>query len=232
MSRQVFMVFFGKARWDEARPAPDAASPAPAPVAVGAAVNTLDDTDAGHPHASGVHPPHESVWLMTVPLIVLSIGGLLGGLLNLPFTDDLQFLSRWLDPVVGEAEHQLTLSGAAQWAFAIISSLVAIAGIGLAYLVYERHRLKAVEPEILAHAWYYDDAVSAFVGGPGREGFDDVLWFDEHVVDGAVNGIGKESAAAGRGLRVLQSGFVRNYALGIALGAVALLGWFVARGVF
>jgi NADH-quinone oxidoreductase subunit L len=169
---------------------------------------------------------------MTVPLIVLSIGGLLGGLLNLPFTPDLQFLSRWLEPVVGEAEHQLTLSGAAQWAFAIISSLVAIGGIGLAYLVYERHRLKAVEPEFLAHAWYYDESIAAFVGGPGYEGFEDVVWFDEHVVDGAVNGLGKGSTAGGRVLRVLQSGYVRNYALGIALGAVVLLGWFVTRGVF
>ncbi len=230
MSRQVFLVFFGKARWDEARPAPDAV--APAPVAVGAAVNTLDDAGAGHPHATAPHPPHESTWLMTVPLIVLSIGGLFGGLLNLPFTDNLQFLSRWLEPVVGEAEHQLQLSGAAQWAFAIISSIVAIGGIGLAYLVYERHRLKAVEPEILAHGWYYDEAVSAFMGGPGYEAFDDVLWVDEHVVDGAVNGIGKASTAGGRMLRVLQSGYIRNYALGIGIGAVLLLGWFVSRGVF
>jgi NADH-quinone oxidoreductase subunit L len=230
MSRQVFLVFFGKARWDEARPAPDAV--APAPVAVGAAVNTLDDAGPGHPHAAEAHPPHESSWLMTLPLVVLSIGGLLGGLLNLPFTHDLQFLSKWLEPVVGEAEHELTLSGAAQWAFAIISSLVAFAGIGLAYLVYERHRLKAVEPEILAHGWYYDEAISAFVGGPGEEAFDDVLWVDEHVVDGAVNGIGKASTAGGRVLRVLQSGYVRNYALGIGIGAVLLLGWFVSRGVF
>jgi hypothetical protein len=36
----------------------------------------------------------------------------------------------------------------------------------------------------------------------------------------------------GRGLRVVQSGYVRNYALGIGIGAVALLGWFVSRGVF
>jgi NADH-quinone oxidoreductase subunit L len=232
MSRQVFLVFFGKARWDEARPAADSLEAAPAPLAVGAAVNTLDEPSAGHPHATTAHPPHESSWLMTVPLVVLSIGGLFGGLLNLPFSDRLQFLSSWLDPVVGEAEHQLTLSGEAQWAFAIISSIVAIGGIWLAYLVYDRHRLKAVEPEILAHAWYYDDAVSAFMGGPGYESFEDVLWVDEHVVDGAVNGIGKASKESGRLLRVLQSGYIRNYALGIGIGAVLLLGWFVSRGVF
>jgi NADH-quinone oxidoreductase subunit L len=102
----------------------------------------------------------------------------------------------------------------------------------LAWLVYERHRLKAVEPELFAHAWYYDEAVSAFLGGPGTEAFDDVLWVDEHVVDGAVNGVGSASTLSGRVLRVLQSGYVRNYALGIGIGAVLMLGWFVSRGVF
>ena len=64
------------------------------------------------------------------------------------------------------------------------------------------------------------------------ESFEDVLWVDEHVVDGAVNGMGSASTAGGRALRVLQSGYVRNYALGIGIGAVLLLGWFVSRGVF
>lgn len=231
MTRQVILVFFGKARWDEARPPADTV--APEPVAVGAAVNTLDEPSSGHPHAATAHPPHESVWMMTAPLVVLSVGAIFGGLLNLPFVDDeSKFLSRWLEPVVGEAEHHLTLSGTAQVVFAIVSALVAIGGIVLAYFVYERHRIKQVEPEILAHGWYYDEAVSAFMGGPGYEAFEDVLWVDEHVVDGAVNGLGKASTAGGRALRVLQSGYVRNYALGIGIGAVLLLGWFVSRGVF
>jgi NADH-quinone oxidoreductase subunit L len=228
MSRQVFLVFFGKARWDEARPPP--ADAAPEPVAVGAAVNTLAEAD--HGHGNGHDKPHESAWLMTVPLVVLSIGAAFGGLLNLPFSDRLAFLGHWLEPVVGEAEHHLSLSGSAQWVFGIISSAIAVAGIVLAWLVYQRHRLKAVEPEFFAHAWYYDEAVSAFVGGPGDEVFEDVLWVDENVVDGAVNGVGKVSILSGRTLRVLQSGYVRNYALGIGLGAVLLLGWFVSRGVF
>ena len=41
---------------------------------------------------------------------------------------------------MGEAEHQLTLSGTAQWVFAIVSALVAVGGIVLAWLIYERHR--------------------------------------------------------------------------------------------
>ena len=57
-----------------------------------------------------------------------------------------------------------------------------------AWLVYERKQAKAVEPALLANAWYYDEAVTAFMGGPGREAFDAVAWFDANIVDGAVNG--------------------------------------------
>jgi NADH-quinone oxidoreductase subunit L len=83
---------------------------------------------------------------------------------------------------------------------------------------------------VLEHAWYYDEGVSAFMGGPGYQAFDDVAWFDEHVVDGGVNGIGRLARLTGRSLRHLQSGYVRNYALGISIGAVALIAWLVSRG--
>jgi NADH-quinone oxidoreductase subunit L len=240
MSREVFLVFFGKARWDEARPdltnvvGPEGGTEplavptaGPMPLAVGAAVNE-EVAVAEH---GATHQPHESPWLMTLPLIVLSFGSIFGGLLNLPFSTQTEILGRWLEPVFGAAEHELTLSGGSQWLLAIGSSLVAIAGITLGWLVYERHRLKAVEPEVLAHAWYYDDSVSAFVAGPGNEAFEDVAWFDQNVVDGAVNGVGKLARLTGRALRHVQSGYVRNYALGIGIGAVALLAWFVSRGI-
>ena len=81
MTRQVFLVFFGKARWDEARAdltnvaGPEGgtvpiAVPAPEQLvaqAVGAAVHELSPNE----HDEASHPPHESPWLMTVPLIVL-----------------------------------------------------------------------------------------------------------------------------------------------------------------
>jgi NADH-quinone oxidoreductase subunit L len=131
---------------------------------------------------------------------------------------------------VGQFSHELSLSGAQQWIFAIVSALVAIGGIAVAFLIYDRRRIRAFEPAVLEHAWYYDEAVSAFMGGPGYEAFEDVTWFDEHVVDGGANGIGKLSSLTGRALRHVQSGYVRNYALGISIGAVALLAWLVSRG--
>ena len=55
--------------------------------------------------------------------------------------------------------------------------------------------------------------------------------FDAKVVDGAVDGTGRGIRATAQRLRRSESGYVRNYALGIGVGAVLLLGWFVARGL-
>jgi NADH-quinone oxidoreductase subunit L len=231
MTRQVIMVFFGKAHWNEARPRPPDL-PTPTPVAVGAAVNQDPAVQAEDQHTQEAHPPHEASWLMTGPLIVLAIGAAIAGVLNLPFSDTTKHLERWLEPVVGPYSHVLSMSGGTQAIFATISAIIAIGAVLLAWLVYERHRLRPFEPRVLAYGWYYDEAVTAFMGGPGYQSFEDVAWFDKHVVDGGVNGIARLTRFVGRKLRPLQSGYVRNYALGIGLGAVLLLAWFVSRGAF
>ena len=64
--------------------------------------------------------------------------------------------------------------------------------------VYLWHRFKPVEPKVLAEGWYYDQAVTEFMGGPGREAFEGTAWFDANVVDGAVNGRRHGRARAGR----------------------------------
>ena len=196
MSRQVFLVFYGEPRFE-------------------------------HEGEHAVHP-HESPGTMLTPLVVLAFLSIVGGALNLPFSDDLMLLEHWLHPVLefaGEpTEAELTLSGAAQVALAAIATLAALIGIGLAVVVYLRRRVRPVEPVVLAHGWYYDEAVSAFMGGPGLAAYQGVTAFDEHVVDGAVNGTGVLVREGGSRLRVTQTGYVRNYALGIAVGAVVLVG--------
>jgi NADH-quinone oxidoreductase subunit L len=87
-----------------------------------------------------------------------------------------------------------------------------------------------VEPDILLHAWHVDEGISALVGGPGRAAAAftaDVI--DKQGIDGAVNGVGVLVREGSTRLRVVQSGYVRTYALGIAGGAVLLLGWFITR---
>jgi NADH-quinone oxidoreductase subunit L len=237
MTRQVMMVFFGEARWEEHRPEPAAAAADTAVAAqserAGAGGVDMPTADAGaaDEHGHGAQPPHESPWIMLVPLIVLAILSTIGGLLNLP-VDGWRHLEDWLDPVVGAS--QRTLSGSSEnleWWLLALAAVIALAGILLGYLVYERKRLRAVEPVFLAHGYYYDETVSAFMGGPGEQGFEATAAFDHNVVDGAVNGTARGIRASALRLRRLQTGYVRSYALGIGIGAVALLGWFVARGL-
>jgi NADH-quinone oxidoreductase subunit L len=249
MSRQVFMVFFGEPRWQDADTI-DAAEAQPALVGSGgAAADAIEPgraDDAGEatvagdpgtavgPHGpAGEHTePHESPWLMTGPLVALALLSIAGGVINLPFNEDLHFLEHFLEPVLGTNEADLLVSTGAKVALAVVAVGAGLVGIAAAAVVYLRRRLPAVEPQVLAHAWYYDEAISAFVAGPGRRAFAAVAWFDVHVIDGAVNGVAAVVRAVGQRLRSAQSGFVRTYALGVTIGVVLVLGYFVTRVSF
>ena len=181
-------------------------------------------------HGDDAHP-HESPPVMTGPLVVLAAAAVVAGGLNLPFTKDLHFLGSWLEPSLFGNEAHLSLGGGAQWLLALLSMAGAAVGIAGAVAVYLRHRLPAsvVERPAAARAFYLDEAVTRFVGGPGRRAFELVAAFDARVVDGAVDGVGRSLRAAGTALRRVQSGFVRSYALLTAAGAIALLVWFLTR---
>jgi NADH-quinone oxidoreductase subunit L len=199
MTRQVIMVFYGKARWH----------------------------DAHAEHGAAGDSPHESPWTMVTPLVVLAVLSVLGGALNLPFEKSTERLGHWLEPVVGEHH-----SDTAKLPLAIVAIAVGLIGIIASYLVYARHKAKAIEPQFLAEAWGYDRAVSRFMGGPGRRLFDGVAWADARVVDGAVNGVGTIVRGTAGKVRRLQTGNVRSYAAAIAAGVVLLLVWFViVRGI-
>jgi NADH-quinone oxidoreductase subunit L len=223
MSRQVFMVFYGEARWDEARPHESEAE---------RSADEVDDDAEAHvgEHGEGVRP-HESGWLMLFPLLVLAGLSLVGGLLNLPFGHDTTVLANWLHPVVEGLEAEVDAATGTKVALAVVTAIGALCAIGVAALVYLRKRIPAarVEPELLAHGWYYDEAISSFADGPGRAGFEGAAAFDRTVVDGAVNGVAAAVRFGGSKLRAVQSGYVRNYALGIAIGAVVLVGLFLTQ---
>ena len=238
MSRLVFMVFFGAPRWNEERElvAADGSS-LPAGITDDdpeAAVEPDRGEEAAAASGSGHAPhdrlePHESPWLMTVPLVVLAGLAAVGEVLNLPFTSDLHVLQHWLEPVVGANELHIDVATGTKVTLAVVAIVASLAGIGLAALVYLRRRVPAVEPKVLAHAWYYNEAITRFVGGPGTKGFEAVAWFDRNVIDGAVNGVAALVRTSGRGLRTVQSGFVRSYALGMSAGVVVVLGYFLTR---
>jgi NADH-quinone oxidoreductase subunit L len=206
MTRQVIMVFFGEARWND---------------------------HAEENGAHGDHTPHESPWTMVTPLVVLAGLSIVGGALQLPFSHSTKFLEHWLEPVIHHSEVSIAGSWAEsnKWLLLVVAVLIAVSGVVASIAVYAKGKFKIIEPKILADAWRYDAAVSAIVGGPGRAAFGGVAAFDAKVVDGAVNGIGSEVRAASGLLRKIQSGLVRSYAFVIGLGAVVLLAWFLLRGI-
>lgn len=206
MTRQVIMVFFGQANWND------------------------------HSKEHGAHGdfvPHESPRIMLVPLVVLAGLSIVGGALQLPFGSNLHFLGRWLAPVVEESEANISATWAYhnKYLLLLVAVIVAIVGIGAAFAVYAKHLVKPIEPRILEQAWYYDAAVSRGVAGPGAATFSAIAWVDTHVVDGAVNGVATLVRSTALITRKAQSGFVRTYAVVIGLGAVVLIAWFAWRGI-
>jgi NADH-quinone oxidoreductase subunit L len=207
MTRQVIMVFYGEARWK----------------------------DQSEEHgAHGDFTPHESPKIMLFPLVVLAGLAIVGGLMQLPFTKDLHFLEQWLEPVVefGEADIHDTWAYENKYLLLVVAVVVAVLGIAAAYAVYSKKKIKPIEPAILEQGWYYDRAVSAFMGGPGRKAFEAIAWFDRTVIDGVVNGVGRGVRGTAGEVRKTQTGFVRQYAAAIGAAVVLLLVWFVViRGI-
>ena len=86
---------------------------------------------------------------------------------------------------------------------------------------------------VLANAYYVDAGLARLVSGP----FSAFARFlagpvDREVIDGTVEGIGTGATRASGLVRRLQTGLVRNYALGIVLGAVLIICYVITRATF
>jgi NADH-quinone oxidoreductase subunit L len=245
MTRAIWMTFYGNERFRaetdgqtaelEAASAADGAHATPEDELASPIVMAYSEPEA----ARMEHDPHESPWVMLVPLSILAVLAAIVGFIDLPF-QNVEFLNEWLDPVfrtVAEPHPTSFWSAAGLDALSVTFGLI---GLFLAYALY-RHGLKrpADDPikaklgpvhTLLAHDWYYDETIARTVDGPGR-GFANWLayFFDAKIIDGAVNGVAWLFRGAGSGLRRLQTGYVRQYALGIVLGAALLLLYAVAR---
>ncbi len=230
MSRLVFMTFFGEARWSDGHDAEAVDGE------IAAAEDADDDAtvEAAAEAPSREYHPHESPWQMWVPLVALAGLAAVGGVLNLPFSHDTKLLEKWLEPILFGNEVHITASTGTKWLLAIFAIVGGVVGIGLAAAAYLRKRIdtKAIEAPILAQGWMYDKAVTDFMGGPGRRMFDAATWFDANIIDGAVKGTARITTTVGSRLRLAQTGLVRTYALGVVVGTVILVTYFVARMSF
>jgi NADH-quinone oxidoreductase subunit L len=199
MSRYVFLTFFGERRWPEGR----------------------------HPHES---PP-----VMTLPLIVLGVLALVAGIALTTFTGEGGRFQSFLEPVLGAPDEHETLA-AAFWLSAVATG-VAAAGAVIAWLLYIRpfdwlalRRRYAGAWRTLAERLYVDQVYEFFTVTLGRAlaAFLAVT-VDQRIIDGAVNGAAELVGTGARSGRRLQSGLVRNYALGVLGGAVLIVAFLVFR---
>ena len=108
-----------------------------------------------------------------------------------------------------------------------------VAGVLVAGAVYlaRRVRERSMEPAVLRQAWGIDALYAGVIETPGLALSSWLAYvLDTKVIDGAVNGVGSTVRTAGARLRRVQTGYVRNYALGIGLGVVAVLAFMATRG--
>jgi NADH-quinone oxidoreductase subunit L len=175
-------------------------------------------------------PPHESPWVMRLPLVILAVAAFAGGILDLPWVHRTGF-SSWLAPVFVHTLYQDHQSSGTGIVLAVVDGVVAVVGLTVGYLIWRRSVDRpALEPAFLQRVWYWDDFYDAVIGRPGQAmaRFAAVV-VDGRVIDGAVNGAASLVRKSASGVRRLQTGYVRNYALGIALGLAAVIAFIISR---
>jgi NADH-quinone oxidoreductase subunit L len=169
---------------------------------------------------------HESPAVMWVPLAILAFGVVTAGWLNL--TPEGR-LAGFLESITGAAPNGIGLGALPLAGIAVVLSLTALAvtwwvyGSGRVDWRAFRERLEPF-PGAALNGWYVDRAYDTVVIQPAKAG----SWIaayvvDARIIDGLVNAIGAGvRRLADRG-RLLQTGFVRSYALVLFLGAVGIL---------
>ena len=177
--------------------------------------------------------PHESPWLMWLPMAILAIGSVSSGYL-LSRGDALE---NWLHPLFDHhAEHENHLLEPIVVS-AMALTMVAI-GVAIAFFKYARQEVASVAPEnvsiftkIARQDLMQDRFNEAVFMRPGQALTTTLVAADDAVVDGAVRGVGQIAMGSGSALRGIQNGYVRSYAAMILVGAIALIGaiWVVVQ---
>jgi NADH-quinone oxidoreductase subunit L len=181
-------------------------------------------TFTGTPRWDEKAQPHESPWLMWLPMAVLAIGSATSGYL-LSSNDS---LVKWLSPLFeSHEEHHELLPPIIVSALALV--MVAI-GVAIAFLKYSRREIDAVAPKnvsiftrIAREDLMQDRLNEAVFMRPGQELTKMLVKTDAVIIDGAVRAVGRLTIATGLSLRGVQNGFVRSYAAFILMGALAMI---------
>ncbi len=182
------------------------------------------------------HHAHESPRVMTVPLMVLAVGALFVGIVAEPFT-------HWFSHFLGQTpslELAAAKSGAKEiahgfnWTIAGLSTLFALGGVGLAYVMYGKGGPEKVPASLETmytlsrNKLYVEDAYEAAVVKPAE-----ALAFLAKAFDGFLDALARLISAIpkfiGQWARPIQNGLVQFYALSMALGLAVFLTFVVFR---
>jgi NADH-quinone oxidoreductase subunit L len=173
-----------------------------------------------------IHEPHESPYIMTVPLMLLALGSIVAGFLIATVVPD------WLQATFGgeQAEAKPVL---AHWLLTTLSLLVTAIGVGLAWSLFRNGTALQEQPAgavvTAARRNLYTDAFNeAVFERPGVYLTRALVYLDNKGIDGLVNGIAAGVGGSSGRLRRLQTGFVRSYALSMLTGALLVVGAFLA----
>jgi NADH-quinone oxidoreductase subunit L len=222
--RMYFLVFHGAERYDQN---PDA-----------------HHDDHAHDDGRHDHTPHESPWVVTVPLLLLAIPSVVIGYFTI---DAMLFGDFFKDAIfVNEDKHEAmhglghAYHGAiamAMHAFSTAPFWLALAGVVSSYYMY---MINPAVPAAIKRACmpiytlfenkYYMDWINENILARGARALGTGLWKggDQSVIDGGiVNGSWKLVGAVSAMSRQLQSGYLYHYALAMIVGVFLLMTWFV-----
>jgi NADH-quinone oxidoreductase subunit L len=186
---------------------------------------------------------HESPPIMVVPLVILAVLSVIGGYIGLPRVLGVgNAVDEFLHPVFADTSiaQSLAEGGSTEGILIAISVLAVAIGFVAAYWIYVRNWGMAERMtksaqwlyDIVYNKYYVDEAYTEAIVNPLRILADvlaDVV--ERRSIDGAVDGLARLIGLAGEGVRRLQTGLVRNYALAMLIGVVAVVAYFVVRSV-
>ena len=200
-----------------------------------------DHHDDDHGHA---HTPHESPWVVTVPLLLLAIPSVVIGFLTIEpmlFGDFLKsavHLNLERHPAMEELAHEFHGATAmALHAFTSLPFILALSGVVCAYVFYmvapqiPAFFAKVLRPVIVVmENKYFMDWINENIIAAGARLLGRGLWKvgDVGLIDGLiVNGSAKLVGLTSSLVRLFQTGYLYHYALVMILGVFALMTWFV-----
>ena len=181
------------------------------------------------------HHIHESPWTMTLPLIILCVLSVVGGLLGLPAVFHVtHFLDGYLAAVTNPSATFLhqgePMSHSLEIGLLCFAGLAAILVIVYAYRKYislkampeEDNEITGI-PKLISNKFYVDEIYESQITKPVfkmSEWFGN--FFDKKVVDQVVNSTAGAMDAGGKSLRLFQSGNTGSYVFAMVIGMIVL----------